>query len=115
MLYALMTAEPKPPREVNAEIPPALSNLLMQLLARDRAHRPASAEAVVRALEAIEANTISPEGDPPPAGDRRQGRITGTRTRSLLHLSGRIGRRLTGSRAGRTSPAHRRRVVAAVL
>jgi hypothetical protein len=51
----LAVDRPRPPRELNPEVPEALSELVMSLLARIPAERPPSAEAVVKALQAIEA------------------------------------------------------------
>jgi WD40 repeat protein/serine/threonine protein kinase len=53
-LTALATDRPKPLREVSPEVPAALSDLVMSLLARIPAERPASAASVLQALEAIE-------------------------------------------------------------
>ena len=58
-LLALVSDDPAPPREVNPEVPPALSDLVMRLLAKNPAHRPESAQAVVRAIEAMERGTAS--------------------------------------------------------
>jgi hypothetical protein len=54
VLRARELKSPKPPREVDPGIQPALADLIMQLLARDPAGRPPSAWAVVEALAAIE-------------------------------------------------------------
>jgi hypothetical protein len=51
LLRSLELDQPRPPRDLNAEVPPALAGLIVQLLAKDRGQRPASAEAVVQALE----------------------------------------------------------------
>ena len=45
---------PRPVREVNAAIPAELSDLVMRLLEKDPARRPASAREVVQALQALE-------------------------------------------------------------
>jgi serine/threonine protein kinase len=45
---------PTPPIELNPDLPPALSDLVLGLLAKDPAERPSSAEAAARALEDIE-------------------------------------------------------------
>jgi serine/threonine protein kinase len=57
LLSALALATPRPPRELNADVPPALSDLVMQLLAKKPEQRPASAEVVAAALQDIEADT----------------------------------------------------------
>jgi serine/threonine protein kinase len=49
-LTALATETPRPVRELNPEVSPALSDLVMRLLAKDPDHRPASARAVVETL-----------------------------------------------------------------
>ena len=54
VLAALATKTPPPPRKLNPRIPPALSDLIMRLLAKDRNNRPRSARAVVESIEAIE-------------------------------------------------------------
>jgi WD40 repeat protein/serine/threonine protein kinase len=52
-LLAVTSAQPPTPREVNAAIPPALSDLVMHLLAKNPAQRPPSARAVAEALQAL--------------------------------------------------------------
>jgi serine/threonine protein kinase len=54
ILLALAQDQPKPPHQRNPEMPPALSDLILKLLAKDPAGRPGSARAVADALEAIE-------------------------------------------------------------
>jgi serine/threonine protein kinase len=54
VLTALSADVPRPPRELNADVPPALDALVMQLLAKDPTARPVSAQAVVDAIKAIE-------------------------------------------------------------
>jgi WD40 repeat protein len=59
-LLAAVALDPPPPvREINPDIPPALADLVMQLLAKQPVERPASARLVAEALRAIEQ---SPEG-----------------------------------------------------
>jgi serine/threonine protein kinase len=53
-LVAVATEQPPPPHQLIPDLPPALSRLIMQLLAKAPGDRPASARAVVAALEAIE-------------------------------------------------------------
>ena len=53
-LLAVATVQPPPPRNLNAAVPAALSRLVMRLLEKKAAARPASAKAVVEGLEAIE-------------------------------------------------------------
>src|SRR5262249_51267454 len=54
ILMAVASHEPPPPAEVQRDVPPALSNLIVKLLAKDAARRPASARDVVKALKEIE-------------------------------------------------------------
>jgi serine/threonine protein kinase len=54
MLSALATQPPAPPREINPGLPAALSDLILELLAREPQGRPASAHAVAQRLEEIE-------------------------------------------------------------
>jgi formylglycine-generating enzyme required for sulfatase activity len=53
-LLAVATAEPPPPAEVSAAVPVGLSCLIMQLLEKEPARRPASAEKVAGVLRALE-------------------------------------------------------------
>ncbi|HZZ80632.1 MAG TPA: protein kinase, partial [Gemmataceae bacterium] len=53
VLAALAQCDPKPLRELAPSVPPALDKLVMRLLSKDPAWRPASAVAVQRELEAI--------------------------------------------------------------
>jgi serine/threonine protein kinase len=64
MLVALATKSPTPPRELNPELPAALSGLVLNLLQKDRDDRPDSAAEVADALEEI---ARSPEPEPPPS------------------------------------------------
>jgi serine/threonine protein kinase len=59
-LMAVATEEPRPPRELEPSLPPALSRLILRLLAKDPADRPPSAQAVVEALSAVEENRADP-------------------------------------------------------
>jgi serine/threonine protein kinase len=53
VLSELATKTPRPVIEINPEIPPALSELIEQLLQKNRDHRPRSARLVVAALAEI--------------------------------------------------------------
>jgi hypothetical protein len=53
-LMAVATEQPPPPADLDPDVPPALSELVMQLLAKDPGDRPRSARAVVKRIEAIE-------------------------------------------------------------
>jgi serine/threonine protein kinase len=54
VLVAVATMAPRPPSEINPDLPPALARLIDQLLAKDPRDRPVSSHAVVEAIEAIE-------------------------------------------------------------
>jgi serine/threonine protein kinase len=53
LLTSLATTEPTAPSQLNIEVPPALSGLIMRLLSKDPAARPASAGEVADTLGAI--------------------------------------------------------------
>jgi hypothetical protein len=59
-LAALAVDRPRSPREVNPEVTPALSELVMHLLARIPTERPSSAAAVAQALETIGGGVYAP-------------------------------------------------------
>jgi WD40 repeat protein len=54
ILTALALDKPKPPRAINADIPPRLAALIERLLAKEREQRPAMAKAVADELAIIE-------------------------------------------------------------
>jgi serine/threonine protein kinase len=54
VLMALATKTPVPPHQIDPRLPPAFSDLVMRLLAKDRDKRPQSAREVVKQIEAIE-------------------------------------------------------------
>jgi WD40 repeat protein/serine/threonine protein kinase len=54
MLLALVTQDPTPPGQHNPHLPPALNELILALLAKEPAARPASAEAAAQTLAALE-------------------------------------------------------------
>lgn len=60
VLTALAVSEPRPVHELNPAIPRALSDFIMQLLAKDRDKRPASAEDVLERLRQVEARLNDP-------------------------------------------------------
>jgi Leucine-rich repeat (LRR) protein/tRNA A-37 threonylcarbamoyl transferase component Bud32 len=60
VLTALAVDEPTPVGQVNPALPPALADLVMQLLAKDPGKRPASAREVAERLEAIERQSPAP-------------------------------------------------------
>lgn len=95
-LRALATETPRHPHEVNPEVPRALSALIMGLLAKDRSARPASALAVVEALQALPENrnpgvktTETTEWRAPAAATRRR-RLVATTAVLLLMLGGAV-------------------------
>jgi serine/threonine protein kinase len=53
-LLAVATDTPRIPGELNPDLPPALSDLIMRLLAKKPEDRPPSARAVIEAIQAIE-------------------------------------------------------------
>ena len=61
ILLAIVSKQPMAPVDMAPEIPHELSQLIMRLLAKDPAERPASAEAVIEALNAI---PLRPEPSP---------------------------------------------------
>jgi hypothetical protein len=52
-LMAVASENPPPPRQVNPQVPAPLSDLILELLAKDPGERPASAQKVVQALTAL--------------------------------------------------------------
>src|SRR5262249_29044329 len=74
IMMALATKRPDPPREIDPMVPAGLSDLIMQLLAKDADERPRSARVVREALEHIEqqlANSpaVAPAPHPQPWED----------------------------------------------
>jgi hypothetical protein len=65
VLMAIAMDHPPPPHEVNPEVPPALSDLVVRLLAKQPDDRPASAAAVADALAAIAAERTPSLPQPP--------------------------------------------------
>jgi hypothetical protein len=77
-LAALATEPAAPVRDLNPEVPPALADLIMRLLAKDPSERPSSARAVADALAATANGRAAPPAPRPAAppaarrgGDRR--------------------------------------------
>jgi serine/threonine protein kinase len=68
-LRSLELEQPAPPCQVEPEVPAGLSELIVRLLAKDRAYRPESARVVIAALTALDAETPAalPPQSPPPA------------------------------------------------
>ena len=77
VLTSLATDTPPAPRELNPAIPASLDELIMQLLAKRPADRPASARAVVEAIRSIERDLqaerpraeLAPAAPPPVVAD----------------------------------------------
>jgi WD40 repeat protein len=63
LLMALAVDTPKPPREINADIPPRLAALVERLLAKDPGQRPQTAKGVADELAAIEREAAQPAAD----------------------------------------------------
>lgn len=57
ILAALALNDPQPVEQLNPDLPPALARLITEMLSRDPRHRPESALAVARQLEALERET----------------------------------------------------------
>ena len=95
-LLSVAATQPVPPRELNPAVPAALSDLVVRLLAKDPAGRPASAAAVVEAIKVIEAGLIPSEtgGGPPGKGagetlpTEARPRNSALRRRALLIAAG---------------------------
>ncbi len=76
LLLALATEQPKSVSELNADVPPALADLIMRLLAKDPAQRPATAGEVTEALSTIEVKKPAVVAVvPAPASPRRRRRL----------------------------------------
>jgi serine/threonine protein kinase len=67
VLTALAVDHPRPVHELNPALPRELGELIIDLLAKDPAHRPATAEAVVERLQQIEARSAGPLPTPAPS------------------------------------------------
>jgi hypothetical protein len=94
-LLALTMQDPTPPRELNPDLAPALNDLILRLLAKDRDQRPGSARVVVRMIVEMEAGVppAAPAEPPPPGkgmppGPPSPGAGTPARPRRLLALLG---------------------------
>jgi hypothetical protein len=70
MLVALAVSEPKPLRQLDPDLPPALEQLVSRLLAKKPGDRPASAGAVAEALTAI-ASALPADPAPNPTRKNR--------------------------------------------
>jgi Leucine-rich repeat (LRR) protein len=77
VMAAVLTETPRPVDELNPAVPAALAELVMQLLSKDSAARPADARAVAARLQAIERQlaaspTVELPAATPPAESRRR-------------------------------------------
>jgi WD40 repeat protein len=70
-LLALATEQPTPPHEVNPEVPLALSDLVMRLIAKEPGGRPAYAAAVVQEIQCLEAGDTAAAAKVRTASGRR--------------------------------------------
>jgi hypothetical protein len=77
VLLAVVGHHPPPPRDVRPELPAALSDLIMRLLAKDQDRRPASARAVADGLAAGTTDADQTVTAPPRRRDRRPRRRAG--------------------------------------
>jgi hypothetical protein len=83
ILHGVENREPRPVGQLSPWVPPALAELVMRLLSKDAARRPASAAEVVEALRALEqptASAVEPSRSEQmlgmvPTPPRRRGRI----------------------------------------
>jgi serine/threonine protein kinase len=66
-LMAVAMEQPPAPIQLNPEVPPALSGLVMELLAKNPAERPVSAQDVIRRLRDIEQGTMVQGNESVPA------------------------------------------------
>jgi serine/threonine protein kinase/uncharacterized membrane protein len=64
VLMALAMNDPTPPAKINSQIPESLSELIMKLLEKDAAKRPATAREVMARLQQIEKTIAATRGDP---------------------------------------------------
>jgi hypothetical protein len=60
-LMLVASHEPESPIRVNADLPPELSDLVMQLLAKDAERRPESAAVVIEVLQTLERTLVRPK------------------------------------------------------
>ena len=63
-LITMATTNPRPPRELNPDLPQALCDLIACLLAKEPADRPASAAALIGLIRAIERGSARPATPP---------------------------------------------------
>jgi WD40 repeat protein len=83
-LMAVNTHHPTPPHKLDAALPPALSKLIMNLLAKEPAGRPPSAQAVAEALERIAREQAAAAANVKPQARRRWPIVVGIAAGVLL-------------------------------
>jgi len=89
LLLALATEQPKSVREINADVPPPLADLIMRLLAKDPAQRPATAGEVAEALSVIDLdNPVVVKAAHTPVPPRRRRRLALVAAGGALFLAG---------------------------
>ena len=108
ILSSLANANPRPPLLINTELPPEVSALVMQLLAKNPDERPASAHEVAEALHALEANTD--KTDVLQSKPSRSARATAVAASAQPERA-----RATSAKADRSSLPTKRRVALAAL
>jgi serine/threonine protein kinase len=72
MLTSLALDDPDPPKILNSQIPGGLSELIVQLLAKNPSERPGSGHGVARRLQALEFLAANPVTPTTAASDKRQ-------------------------------------------
>jgi uncharacterized protein (TIGR03067 family) len=87
-LLAMATQQPKPPSEVNPEIPPALSKLILRLLAKNPAERPDSTKSVLDSLAVLEERLDPKTGQISVPADQSPARSERTRPKRSKRPSG---------------------------
>lgn len=113
VMYQQVHETPPPPGELHPGVPPGLDRLVMELLAKDPADRPADAGAVVDRLRGLAAEFAAaahrPAADPPPSPSRGSGSTNrrGPTRRPLPAGPGRRGRRGRRGRGRERGPGGR--------
>jgi WD40 repeat protein len=106
VLTSLALEAPPPPHQLAPDLPPRLSDLILRLMAKDRADRPESADAVVEAIRRLEkepAAVAAPASPDPPSAPVRP-RRRWLRTAAVLMLLGVLTAAAVGRMLGRGGP-----------